>query len=308
MAMPAPGQAINPTFRHWLASVAAPSGPTFSPKPRLPEPSSYVPARFDQVRDRGGAARALDAPPRLELSINQAMMRRRRITRVGQFAWRLIKRGRRRLSCHRRRELAALDRQKAQKEAELATVNATVGKLEALIPVLNERVEIKRVLYSHDTGSKANYLELYQQLVETQQDLTIQKSRAREAEAAVAAIIQSRLQAEAEYRRDLYSDLVEAQRKAAGLKEDLVKATQRTQLQVLAAPVDGTVQQLSVHTIGGVVTAAQALMVIVPPTAGSRSRPTSTTATSVSCRSDTMRKSRSIHSTSPNMACCTARS
>ncbi len=159
---------------------------------------------------------------------------------------------------------ATLDRQKAQKEAELATGKATVAKLEALIPVLNERVEIWRTLYSHDTGSKASYLELYQQLVETQQDLSVQKSRANEAEAAVAAITQQRLQAEAEYRRDLYSDLVEAQRKANGLREDLIKATQRTQLQALTAPVDGTVQQLSIHTIGGVVTSAQSLMVIVP--------------------------------------------
>ena len=41
-----------------------------------------------------------------------------------------------------RAKLAALDRQKAQKEAELATVKATAAKLEALIPVLNERVEM----------------------------------------------------------------------------------------------------------------------------------------------------------------------
>ncbi len=32
----------------------------------------------------------------------------------------------------------------------------------------------------------------------------------------------------------------------------------------LTAPVDGTVQQLAVHTVGGVVTPAQALMAIVP--------------------------------------------
>ena len=51
---------------------------------------------------------------------------------------------------------------------------------------------------------------------------------------------------------------MEAERKAAGLSEDLIKATQRTQLQALTAPIDGTVQQLAVHTIGGVVTPAQA--------------------------------------------------
>ena len=35
-------------------------------------------------------------------------------------------------------------------------------------------------------------------------------------------------------------------------------------LQLLTAPVDGTVQQLAVHTVGGVVTPAQALLVVVP--------------------------------------------
>lgn len=33
----------------------------------------------------------------------------------------------------------------------------------------------------------------------------------------------------------------------------------------LLAPVEGTVQQLAVHTVGGVITPAQVLMVIVPP-------------------------------------------
>src|SRR5205814_2465585 len=37
-----------------------------------------------------------------------------------------------------------------------------------------------------------------------------------------------------------------------------------TKLQLLTAPIDGVVQQLAVHTVGGVVTAAQALLVLVP--------------------------------------------
>ncbi len=36
------------------------------------------------------------------------------------------------------------------------------------------------------------------------------------------------------------------------------------QLQRLVAPVDGVVQQLAIHTLGGVVTPAQAIMVVVP--------------------------------------------
>ena len=38
----------------------------------------------------------------------------------------------------------------------------------------------------------------------------------------------------------------------------------RQNLQGITAPVDGVIQQLAIHTIGGVVTPAQELMVIVP--------------------------------------------
>ncbi|MBO0752181.1 MAG: hypothetical protein J2P53_08725 [Bradyrhizobiaceae bacterium] len=50
----------------------------------------------------------------------------------------------------------------------------------------------------------------------------------------------------------------------AGLAQDVVKAPQRAQRQALVAPVDGAVQQVSVNTVGGSVTPAQSLMVVVP--------------------------------------------
>ena len=68
-------------------------------------------------------------------------------------------------------KLADLDKQKAQKEAERDTIEATVNKLEAVLPVLHQRLEIRQVLFAHQTGSKANYLEILQAQVETEQDL-----------------------------------------------------------------------------------------------------------------------------------------
>src|SRR5262249_16173685 len=59
-------------------------------------------------------------------------------------------------------------------------------------------------------------------------------------------------------------ELAKAEQKANGLTQDLIKAEQKTRLQQLAAPVDGVVQQLAIHTIGGVVTPAQSLLVVVP--------------------------------------------
>jgi hemolysin D len=161
-------------------------------------------------------------------------------------------------------KLAVLDRQRAQKEAERATIAATVDKLEASLPVLQERVEMRKTLYEHSTGSKASYLELLHPFVEEQQELNVQKSKISEADSAIAAIIEERAHTDAQYRRERFSELVEAERKARGLRDDMVKAQHRIQLQQLVAPVAGTVQQLSVHTVGGVVTPAQALLVVVP--------------------------------------------
>ena len=161
-------------------------------------------------------------------------------------------------------KVAVLDRQRDQKQAEGETVEATIAKLEATLPVMQERLDIRKTLYEHTTGSKANYLELLQSFVEEQHDLNVQKRRSNETAAAIAAIGEQRAQAIEEYRRARYAELVEAERKATGLSEDLVKAQRRTALQLLTAPTDGTVQQLAVHTVGGVVTPAQQLMIVVP--------------------------------------------
>jgi hemolysin D len=161
-------------------------------------------------------------------------------------------------------KLAEIDRQRSQKEAERATVAATIDKFEATIPLLAQRVEIRKYLFERDLGSKLTYLSEQQDIVGQRNDLLVQKSRYREAEAAVAALIETRAKTVAEYRRGLFDELAKAEQKAASLAQDVVKTEQRTKLQLLTAPVDGVVQQLAVHTVGGVVTAAQALLVIVP--------------------------------------------
>jgi hemolysin D len=161
-------------------------------------------------------------------------------------------------------KLAALDRQATQKQAELATIRATISKLEAVIPTIEERVNIRKTLIDKEYGNKLQYYEVLQLLTETRQEKLVQESRSTEAEAALATIAQSRAQAAAEFRRTLLSENAEAERKAAGFTADLTRVTERTRLQLLTAPVDGIVQQLAVHTVGGVVTPAQALLVVVP--------------------------------------------
>ena len=161
-------------------------------------------------------------------------------------------------------KLASTDGQIAQKEAERATIKASIDKLKATIQPLQERVDIRRIMFSKELGSKLIYLQELQDLVGQQKEVLVQESRLSESDSAIAALQEVRSKTVAEYEHGLLDDLAKAEQKAAGLAQDVIKAEQRTSLQKLTAPVDGVVQQLAVHTIAGVVTPAQQLMVIVP--------------------------------------------
>ncbi|MBO6292538.1 MAG: HlyD family efflux transporter periplasmic adaptor subunit [Selenomonas sp.] len=60
------------------------------------------------------------------------------------------------------------------------------------------------------------------------------------------------------------TQLVEAKRQLNTYQEELTKANETNVQSEITAPVSGRVNQLSVHTVGGVVSEGQALMMVVP--------------------------------------------
>lgn len=68
----------------------------------------------------------------------------------------------------------------------------------------------------------------------------------------------------AEARKAAQEELTESTRRLQAARQEGLRAQVRSELLVLRAPVDGTVQQLNVHTLGAAVPAAQGLMEIVP--------------------------------------------
>ena len=167
-----------------------------------------------------------------------------------------------------RAKITAIEWQGAQKKAERATTDASIAKINAVIPLLQQRVDVRKYLADKEFGSKLQYLSEMQELVGLQQELLVKKSQYSEVEAAISGLEETRLHTEAEYNRGLLDDLVKAEQKAAGLRQDVIKAEQRTSLLRLTAREDGVVQQLAVHSVGGVVTPAQTLMMLVPSSSG----------------------------------------
>jgi len=152
----------------------------------------------------------------------------------------------------------------ARREAELRSTQALVRKLEATLPIATQRAADYRSLVDQAFASQHGYLQHEQARLEMEADLQAQRARLQEIAAALQEALAQRAALSAELRRTTLDSVDQARLRLDGLSQEHLKAEQRGRLTRLVAPVDGTVQQLAVHTEGGVVTAAQPLMVVVP--------------------------------------------
>ncbi len=103
-----------------------------------------------------------------------------------------------------------------------------------------------------------------QQRIETQQDLKAERARQEQLSAAIEEVLHQIASLTAELSSRTLNEIEESERQITALMQELNKVREINAKQILYAPVAGRVQQLAVHTLGGVVTEAQPLMLIVP--------------------------------------------
>jgi hemolysin D len=161
-------------------------------------------------------------------------------------------------------KLARIDADIAKREAELRSTQEIVRRLELTVPIARQRAQDFKNLVEKNFMSKHAYLEKEQMRIEQEAELATQRSRIQELTAALQEGRSQRTALIAESKRTALDSQNEAEQKAVTYSQELIKAESRGKLMTLTAPVDGTVQQLAVHTVGGVVTPAQQLMMIVP--------------------------------------------
>jgi hemolysin D len=127
-----------------------------------------------------------------------------------------------------------------------------------------ERAAAYQKLLKDQFVSKMDYLQFEQQRIDRAQELAGQKQKLAQDKAALAEGRNTHQALISEFQHARQAELSDIEIKVASLEQEVAKADQKTELLKLTAPIDGVVQQLVVHTIGGVVTPAQQLMVVVP--------------------------------------------
>jgi hemolysin D len=157
-----------------------------------------------------------------------------------------------------------LEAEAQHRTAELTTQTEQLAKLDATVPLVRQReADVKGLA---DQGFISNHAgqDRTRERIEIERDIVTQTARIAEAQAALTESRHAAVAYVAETRRTLSDRAAQARVKLAQLTQEMRKTEQRQTLTHLTAPVAGTVQQLAAHTAGGVVTAAQVLMVIVP--------------------------------------------
>ncbi|WP_321903221.1 HlyD family type I secretion periplasmic adaptor subunit [Burkholderia cenocepacia] len=151
-----------------------------------------------------------------------------------------------------------------KRDAELGTTRQQIAKLEATAPLARRQANDYASLVADKYVARTDYLDKEQTALNQEHELAAQRSHAQE---LAAAITQQRAEIAAlasEYRRQQLDALDKANQQLAQSRNDETKADTRQKLLSLTAPVSGTVQQLKIHTLGGVATAASPMMEIVP--------------------------------------------
>ncbi|UVT17020.1 MAG: HlyD family type I secretion periplasmic adaptor subunit [Nitrospira sp.] len=151
-----------------------------------------------------------------------------------------------------------------QRQAAVEQTNENILRLEATVPMESERAEAYKKLFDRGAATKMDFLQAEGQRIDKAQELAGQKRKLQQDRAALGEAETHYRAMVSEFQQTKQAELSALETKAASLAQEVTKADQRTDLQRLIAPIAGVVQQLAVHTVGGVVTSAQQLLIIVP--------------------------------------------
>ena len=151
---------------------------------------------------------------------------------------------------HYQSAVSHMNDQWGEYSAKKARITSQVKRYSAALPLATRRANSYAVMAKVRDVSEHAYFEKEQARIEILGQLEDAKTQ-------LASLT-------SETRKTLQDELYQATRIWSGAAQDVNKAAAHSEQLRIVAPVDGTIQQLAVHTIGGVVPAAQTIMVLVP--------------------------------------------
>ena len=151
-----------------------------------------------------------------------------------------------------------------QKRAKLQATQTTYEKYANGLKIAQEKERRLQELKEQNAISEFQLLEQQKETIEYAKNAQAELESVSSIQAEIAEAEQNLANVDAAYRKDIMTALVEAKKEYYSITESIKKADEDSRMATIIAPSSGRVYNLSVHTVGGIVTEAQPLMQIVP--------------------------------------------
>lgn len=161
-------------------------------------------------------------------------------------------------------KLATAQQAVNQARATVNVARSTKRKLELQLEIAIDKEAKMKQLAEQGAVSLFQYQDYREKMLSLQQDLEAQITEIEKAEHVLTQSVESLNNIVSQHDKDIMTKLVDDRRQLQATEEDLRKAQEKNRLSTIVSPIAGTVHQLAIHTVGGVVTPAQSLMLIVP--------------------------------------------
>ncbi len=163
---------------------------------------------------------------------------------------------------------SSLAQARATALSDAQAARAQVSRLTDTVPILDRQIANMNALDAKGYAPGLRLLELQRQRRQEAGDRDVAITQISRGLSEAAKLDQQIRETREQARREALADLAKSQAEAILRREEVTKANQKNRFERLRAPTQGTIQQLDIHTIGGVVEAAKPLMVLVPSNGG----------------------------------------
>ena len=148
--------------------------------------------------------------------------------------------------------------------AEQKVSQNVVRKLERTLPLTTEHASALATLLDKKVVSRVQFLDVERERIQQEEDLSVERNRQQVFDTRKAELREQIAAHKSQTQSQLLEQINDLKQQEESLSQELNKARALDFHQTLLAPVDGVVQQLTVSTVGQIVTPAQELMLIVP--------------------------------------------
>lgn len=163
-----------------------------------------------------------------------------------------------------RAAIDALRFQQRAREAEIQSQTSQIDKLRLQLNFFEDREKGLRELVQRGFASEASWREAQAQIMAARKDVEIAQFNRDRAQSELTKATRDIANLVISERKSVLDRLIAAQSRAAEAQKNIDKFEAQTTRTEIRAPIAGVVQNLSIHTIGGVVSPQKDLMTLVP--------------------------------------------